>query len=110
MVLLFFCVSLLDLFAKEAYIQLHFVSSATRPSPAAAAKGKVARCYSGPLTTRTVASMVKCDSHGPLVIHVAKLYAEPDGQSFSAFGRIYSGTVKPGEHVLPYLQYALTLD
>jgi hypothetical protein len=25
------------------------------------------------------------------------MYAEPDGQSFSAFGRIYSGTVKPGE-------------
>ncbi len=42
--------------------------------------------------------MIKCDSHGPLVIHVAKLYAESDGQSFSAFGRIYSGTVKPGEH------------
>ncbi len=70
----------------------------SRPSPAAAAKGKVARCYSGPLSSRTVASMIKCDSHGPLVIHVAKLYAEPDGQSFSAFGRIYSGTVKPGEH------------
>ena len=68
-----------------------------RPSPAAAAKGKVSRCYSGPLSSRTVTSMIKCDSHGPLVIHVAKLYAEPDGQSFSAFGRIYSGTVKPGE-------------
>ena len=90
--------TLLDLFAKEAQ-QLHFAALVHRPSPAAAAKGKVARCYSGPLSTRTVASMVKCDSHGPLVIHVAKLYAEPDGQSFSAFGRIYSGTVKPGEHV-----------
>lgn len=42
--------------------------------------------------------MIKCDPHGPLVIHVAKLYAESDGQSFAAFGRIYSGTVKPGEH------------
>ena len=68
----------------------------TRPSPAAAAKGKVARCYSGPLTSRAVSSMIKCDPHGPLVIHVAKLYAESDGQSFAAFGRIYSGTVKPG--------------
>lgn len=67
------------------------------PSPAAAAKGKVARCYSGPLTSQAVTSMIKCDPHGPLVIHVAKLYAESDGQSFAAFGRIYSGTVKPGE-------------
>lgn len=71
-----------------------FISS---PSPAAAAKGKVARCYSGPLTSRAVTSMIKCDHHGPLVIHVAKLYAESDGQSFTAFGRVYSGTVKPGE-------------
>jgi hypothetical protein len=70
------------------------------PSPAAAAKGKVSRCYSGPLSSRTVTSMIKCDSHGPLVVHVAKLYAEPDGRSFSAFGRIYSGTVKPGEHFM----------
>ena len=30
---------------------------------------------------------------------MAKLYAESDGQSFSAFGRIYSGTVKPGKRV-----------
>jgi translation elongation factor EF-G len=42
--------------------------------------------------------MIKCDPHGPLVVHVAKLYAESDGQSFAAFGRIYSGTVKPGEY------------
>lgn len=69
------------------------------PSPAAAARGKVARCYSGPLTSRAVKAMVACDSSGPLVIHVAKLYAESDGQSFSAFGRIYSGTVRPGELV-----------
>ena len=46
--------------------------------------------------------MVKCDSNGPLVIHVAKLYAESDGQSFSAFGRIYSGTVKPGKRIWSY--------
>ena len=69
------------------------------PSPAAAAKGKIARCYSGPLSSRAVSSMIKCDSSGPLVIHVAKLYAESDGQSFSAFGKIYSGTVKPGEFI-----------
>jgi U5 small nuclear ribonucleoprotein component len=61
------------------------------PSPSAAAKGKVSRCYSGPLSSRTVSSMIKCNSSGPLVIHVAKLYAESDGESFTAFGRIYSG-------------------
>jgi U5 small nuclear ribonucleoprotein component len=88
-------------FRKYFGVSTGFVGSIVKhiPSPAAAAKGKVARCYSGPLTSRAVASMIKCDPHGPLVIHVAKLYAESDGQSFAAFGRIYSGTVKPGEDV-----------
>ncbi|KAL7511042.1 hypothetical protein ACHAXN_007943 [Cyclotella atomus] len=88
-------------FRKYFGVGTGFVGSVVKhiPSPAAAAKGKVARCYSGPLTSRAVTSMIKCDPHGPLVIHVAKLYAESDGQSFSAFGRIYSGTVKPGDRV-----------
>ncbi|EED96637.1 U5 small nuclear ribonucleoprotein, U5 snRNP [Thalassiosira pseudonana CCMP1335] len=88
-------------FRKYFGVSTGFVDTAVKniPSPAAAAKGKVARCYSGPLSSRTVTSMIKCNSHGPLVIHVAKLYAESDGQSFSAFGRIYSGTVKPGDRV-----------
>lgn len=87
-------------FRKYFGVSTGFVDTVVHhiPSPAAAAKGKVARCYSGPLSSRTVTSMINCDSHGPLVIHVAKLYAESDGQSFSAFGRIYSGTIKPGEH------------
>eukprot|EP00804_Cyclotella_cryptica_P011169 CCRYP_007706-RC/>CCRYP_007706-RC protein AED:0.21 eAED:0.21 QI:227/1/1/1/1/1/5/189/803 len=88
-------------FRKYFGVSTGFVGSVVKhiPSPAAAAKGKVARCYSGPLTSRAVTSMIKCDPHGPLVIHVAKLYAESDGQSFAAFGRIYSGTVKPGDRV-----------
>jgi U5 small nuclear ribonucleoprotein component len=33
------------------------------------------------------------------MMHIVKLYPTHDGQSFSAFGRIYSGTVKPGDTV-----------
>uniref|UniRef100_A0A6V2JL03 Tr-type G domain-containing protein n=1 Tax=Ditylum brightwellii TaxID=49249 RepID=A0A6V2JL03_9STRA len=69
------------------------------PSPAAAARGKVARCYTGPLDSPVATSMIKCDPRGPLMIHCVKLYAAPDGQSFSTFGRIYSGTIKPGDRV-----------
>lgn len=59
--------------------------------------------------------MINCDANGKLVIHVAKLYANgmsnvtanannaaiklTAGETFSAFGRIYSGTVKPGDKV-----------
>jgi 116 kDa U5 small nuclear ribonucleoprotein component len=69
------------------------------PSPAAAAKGKVARCYSGPLDSKVAKSMERCDPRGPLMIHCCKLYSSPDGQSFLTFGRIYSGTIKPGQRV-----------
>jgi U5 small nuclear ribonucleoprotein component len=69
------------------------------PSPAASAKGKVARCYSGPLDSSVAKAMVECDPRGPLVIHCVKMYASPDGQSFHTFGRIYSGTVRAAETV-----------
>ena len=43
--------------------------------------------------------MENCDPRGPLMIHCCKMYASPDGQSFLTFGRVYSGTVKPGQRV-----------
>jgi U5 small nuclear ribonucleoprotein component len=72
------------------------------PHPAASAKSKIARCYTGPLDTShspLVKAMMECDAHGPLVIHCTKLHPTPDGQSFSAFGRIYSGTVRAATDV-----------
>ena len=69
------------------------------PTPAIAAKAKIPRCYTGPLTSPIARSMMSCDVRAPLMIHVTKLYAAPNGQSFSAYGRIYSGTVKPGKRM-----------
>jgi len=69
------------------------------PHPAAAAKAKVARCYTGPLDSPVAKAMAACDPHGPLVIHCVKMYATADGQSFRTFGRIYSGTIRPAETV-----------
>jgi U5 small nuclear ribonucleoprotein component len=79
------------------------------PCPAVAAAGKIARCYTGPLLDddadtadskqRLVQAMRNCDPHGPLIIHVVKLYASRDGQSFQALGRVYSGTVRPATPV-----------
>ena len=69
------------------------------PSPAEAAKGKVARCYSGSMESKYAKSMIACNPRGPLMIHCCKLYSAEDGQSFLTFGRIYSGTVKPGDRV-----------
>jgi len=40
--------------------------------------------------------MKACDPEGPVMVHVSKLYHTTDAQSFRAFGRILSGTVKKG--------------
>lgn len=36
---------------------------------------------------------------GPLVVHVAKLFPKNDASSFDAYGRIFSGTLRPGDEV-----------
>lgn len=40
-----------------------------------------------------------CNSHGPVVIYIAKLFPKPDCSSFDAFGRVFSGSVKAGDKV-----------
>lgn len=65
------------------------------PHPFAAARGKLARCYTGTPTK----AMAEGDPNGPLVIHCVKNYPSLDGQSFWTFGRVYSGTVRPAETV-----------
>lgn len=76
-----------------------FCVSFFSPSPASAANGKIARCYSGPLDSSIARDMIECKSKGHLMIHICKLYSSSDGTSFGAFGRIYSGTVQPGQQV-----------
>ena len=44
-------------------------------------------------------SMMKCDSQGPTVVHVTKLFHTSDAQEFRAFGRVMSGTVRRGQSV-----------
>jgi U5 small nuclear ribonucleoprotein component len=82
---------------SRVYILFYYIIFS--PTPAAAAKGKIARCYSGPLDAPVVQDMMQCNPSGKLVIHVCKLYSTKDGNSFQAFGRIYSGTVRPGQRV-----------
>ena len=83
---------------RSRIVWLPLVSSYS-PSPIAASKGKVARCYTGALTSSPARAMAACDASAPFVMHCVKLYTDTDGQSFSAFGRIYSGIVKPGDRV-----------
>ncbi|KZV87397.1 P-loop containing nucleoside triphosphate hydrolase protein [Exidia glandulosa HHB12029] len=69
------------------------------PSPAVANMLKVERTYSGPQTSTLAETMRECDKNGPVMIQVTKLYQTTDAQSFRAFGRILSGTLKRGQDV-----------
>ncbi|KAF2756719.1 putative U5 snRNP component [Pseudovirgaria hyperparasitica] len=69
------------------------------PSPVDGARRMLERYYTGPLDTKTVASMEKCDPDGPLVVHVTKLYNTADAKSFHCLGRVMSGTARPSTTV-----------
>ncbi|RKF75150.1 Pre-mRNA-splicing factor cwf10 [Golovinomyces cichoracearum] len=69
------------------------------PSPASAAKTKIERYYTGPLDTKISRSMIECNQDGPLVMQISKLLNTSDAKSFRSFGRVISGTVRPGMQV-----------
>lgn len=43
--------------------------------------------------------MKNCDPNGPVMVHVTKLYHTTDAQSFRAYGRVFSGTLKKGMEI-----------
>lgn len=69
------------------------------PSPADNARRYLEKYYMGPLDTKVAESMLKCDSDGPLIVHVTKLFNTQDASRFNAFGRVMSGTARPGQDV-----------
>ena len=69
------------------------------PSPAEGAKKKLDRYYTGPTNTKVAAAIEKCDQDGPLVVQITKLFNTPNAMSFYSFGRVMSGTAKPGQQV-----------
>lgn len=60
---------------------------------------QVERTYTGPMTSEITTSMKECRSDGPVSVHITKLYHATDAQSFRAFGRVLSGTLKKGAQV-----------
>lgn len=60
---------------------------------------QISNSYMGPQDAELVQHMKSCNPKGPLVIHICKLFPKADTSRFDAFGRIYSGTVKPGDRV-----------
>eukprot|EP00878_Enallax_costatus_P008789 GHUV01009187.1.p1 GENE.GHUV01009187.1~~GHUV01009187.1.p1 ORF type:complete len:741 (+),score=244.40 GHUV01009187.1:354-2576(+) len=73
------------------------------PSSKAATASKVSRLYTGPQdpssANQVIQFMTGCSRTGPLIMHVAKLFPKNDCSSFDAYGRIFSGTLRPGDEV-----------
>ncbi|KAF9245659.1 Calreticulin family-domain-containing protein [Melanogaster broomeanus] len=69
------------------------------PSPVLGAPSKVERTYTGPQTSEIAASMKACDAAGPVMVQVTKLYHTTDAQSFRAFGRVMSGTLRKNSQI-----------
>lgn len=69
------------------------------PSPVESAESKIERYYTGPLDTCVAKAMKECDQDGPLVIHISKLFNTSDATGFYSFGRVMSGTTRPGAQV-----------
>ncbi|KAN0064841.1 hypothetical protein ACQY0O_001898 [Thecaphora frezii] len=69
------------------------------PSPLAGAKAILDRAYTGPRSGSVYEAMAACDADGPLVVQVTKLYQTIDATDFRAFGRVLSGTIRPGTGV-----------
>eukprot|EP01118_Nematostelium_gracile_P006616 TRINITY_DN2127_c0_g1_i2.p1 TRINITY_DN2127_c0_g1~~TRINITY_DN2127_c0_g1_i2.p1 ORF type:complete len:820 (+),score=207.79 TRINITY_DN2127_c0_g1_i2:457-2916(+) len=68
-------------------------------SPVQSARTKIENIYTGPLTSNIAQEMILCNPAGPLMIHICKMYPKPDCNSFDAFGRVFSGTVREGQNV-----------
>ncbi|KAL0951768.1 hypothetical protein HGRIS_008440 [Hohenbuehelia grisea] len=69
------------------------------PSPVENAAAKVEHTYTGPQSSDLAVSMRACDPQGPVMVQVSKLYHTTDAQSFRAFGRVMSGTLRKGMEV-----------
>lgn len=69
------------------------------PSPIAAAERKIAHLYTGPLDSELAEDMRTCNPDGMLMVHVTKLYPSQDAQTFTALGRVFSGTLTKGAAV-----------
>lgn len=55
--------------------------------------------YEGPLDDPCAIAMKNCDANGPLMIYISKMVKSGEKGRFNAFGRVFSGTARPGQKV-----------
>ena len=66
------------------------------PSAAMAQQYRVETLYEGPMNDESAMGIRDCNPSSPLVFYVSRMVPTSDGDSFYAFGRVFSGTVRSG--------------
>merc|ERR1719443_2763045 len=66
------------------------------PSPAKAQSYRTETLYEGPMDDACAVSMKACDPNGSLMVYISKMVPTQDNSRFTAFGRVFSGTIKTG--------------
>eukprot|EP00183_Erythrolobus_madagascarensis_P004478 CAMPEP_0185857338 /NCGR_PEP_ID=MMETSP1354-20130828/29454_1 /TAXON_ID=708628 /ORGANISM="Erythrolobus madagascarensis, Strain CCMP3276" /LENGTH=840 /DNA_ID=CAMNT_0028559605 /DNA_START=88 /DNA_END=2610 /DNA_ORIENTATION=+ len=69
------------------------------PSPAKAQKYRCETLYEGPMDDLAATAIRNCDPNGPLMLYVSKMIPSVDKGRFTAYGRVFSGTVRTGQKV-----------
>eukprot|EP00049_Salpingoeca_infusionum_P007250 m.117766 g.117766 ORF g.117766 m.117766 type:complete len:837 (+) comp13637_c0_seq1:441-2951(+) len=70
------------------------------PCPLEAQSHRLANIYQGPIDDSACQAMEACDALGPVMVYVSKMVPlGTSAKSMLAFGRVFSGTLKPGAKV-----------
>ncbi|MEM0470064.1 MAG: elongation factor EF-2 [Desulfurococcaceae archaeon] len=77
------------------------------PNPREAQRYRIPKIWHGDLNNEVAKYMVECDPSGPLIMMITDVKVDPHA-GLVATGRVFSGTVKPGEEV--YLVNARALQ
>ncbi|KAL3849369.1 hypothetical protein ACJIZ3_011251 [Penstemon smallii] len=69
------------------------------PSAKKAALQKVEHIYTGPKDSAIYEAIEACDTLGPTMVNITKMYPKSNGRGFDAFGRVFSGEITTGQTV-----------
>ncbi len=68
------------------------------PSPIEAQKERIAVIWKGDMNSEVGRAMANCDPKGPIALMITKIVVDPQAGEI-AVGRLYSGTLKPGQEL-----------
>ncbi len=68
------------------------------PSPIEAQKERIAVIWKGDMNSEIGKAMAACDPKGPIALMITKIVVEPQAGEI-AVGRLFSGTLKPGQEL-----------